>query len=99
MFFYTGPPPKSSKYTKVNLEARLGVFRTIYVNVDSPNPGFLYFNFFGEAQCKKNTLYLLDSVFGFCFARCLLVLHGSLAKQLEGLPTSQITIEIDKVRN
>ena len=30
---------------------------TIYVNVDSPNLGFPYFNFIGEAQCKKNTLY------------------------------------------
>ena len=29
-------PPKSSKYQKVNL----GVSRTIYVNVDLPNPGF-----------------------------------------------------------
>ena len=25
----------------------------IYVNVDSPNLGFPYFNFLGEAQCKK----------------------------------------------
>ena len=29
------------------------MFRTIYVNVDSPNLGFPYFNFLGEAQCKK----------------------------------------------
>jgi len=27
--------------------ARLGVSRTIYVNVDSPNLGFTYFNFLG----------------------------------------------------
>ena len=39
---FTGPPPKSSKYRKVDL---IGVSRTIYVNVDSPNPGFPYFNF------------------------------------------------------
>ena len=31
----------------------LGVSRPIYVNVDSPNQGFPYFNFLGEAQCKK----------------------------------------------
>ena len=29
----------------------------IYVNVDSPNLGFPYFNVLGEAQCK-NTLYM-----------------------------------------
>ena len=43
---------KSSKYNKV-LGSRLCVSRTIYVNVDSPNLGFTYFNFSGEAQCKK----------------------------------------------
>ena len=32
---------------------RLGVSRTIYVNVDSPNLVFPYFNFLGEAQCIK----------------------------------------------
>ena len=35
VFFYTGPPPKSSKYKKL-IWARLGVSWTIYVNVDSP---------------------------------------------------------------
>ena len=45
VFFLTGTPPKSSKL------ARLGVSRPIYVNVDSPNLGFPYFNFL-----KKNTL-------------------------------------------
>ena len=30
--------------------ARLGVSRTIYVNVDSPNLGFPYFKFLGEYQ-------------------------------------------------
>ena len=34
--------------------ARLGVSRKIYVNVDSPNLGFPYINFLGEAQCKNN---------------------------------------------
>ena len=43
---YTGPPLKSSKYKKL-ISARLGVSRTIYVNVDSPNLGFTYFNFLG----------------------------------------------------
>ena len=39
--------------------ARLAVSRTIYVNVDSPNLGFRYFNFLGGSQLKKNTLYLV----------------------------------------
>ena len=29
----------------------------LYVNVDSPNIGFPYFNFLGEVQWRKNTLY------------------------------------------
>ena len=33
--FFTRPPSK----------ARLGVSRTIYINIDSPNLGFPYFNF------------------------------------------------------
>ena len=36
---------------------RLGVSRTIYVNVDSPNLGFPYFNLLGEAQCKKHPVF------------------------------------------
>ena len=36
----------------------LGVSRTIYVNVDSPNLSFPYFNFLGGYQWKKNTLYV-----------------------------------------
>ena len=47
--FFTGPPPKMCKYRKL-----LGVSRMIYVNVDSPNLGFPYFNFLGEAQCRKH---------------------------------------------
>ena len=35
----------------------LGVSRTIYVNVDSPNLGSPYFNILGEAQCKKHPVY------------------------------------------
>ena len=46
VFFFTGIPPKSSKYRKVNL----GKVRKIYVNVDSPNLGFPYFNFSGRYQ-------------------------------------------------
>ena len=30
--------------------------RTIYVNVDSPDQGFPYFNFL-EAQCKKHPVF------------------------------------------
>ena len=44
---FTGTPPKSSK---------LGVSRTIYVSVDSPNLGFPYFKFFLE---KKNPEFAL----------------------------------------
>ena len=42
--------------TKKLIYAGLGVSRTIYVNVDSPNLGFPYFNILGEAQCKKHPL-------------------------------------------
>ena len=45
--FFT--PPKS---TENLIWARLGVSRTTYVNVDSPNLGFPYF--LGEAQCEKH---------------------------------------------
>ena len=47
--FYTGTPLKNSKYKKL-IQARLGVSRPIYVNVDSPNLGFPYVNFFGGYQ-------------------------------------------------
>ena len=43
---FPGTPPKSSKYKKL-IQATLGVSRPIYVNVDSPNLGFPYFNFLG----------------------------------------------------
>ena len=54
--FFTGTPPKSSNYKKL-ISARLGVSRPIYVNVDSPNLGFPYFNFLGGYQWK-NTQYI-----------------------------------------
>ena len=57
VFFLTGTPPKSSKYKKVNLGRGIGVSRPTYVNVDTPNLGFPYFNFLGGYQLKKNTLY------------------------------------------
>ena len=43
--------------TKKLIYARLGVSRPIYVNVDTPNLGFPFFNFLGGYQLKKNTLY------------------------------------------
>ena len=52
--FFNWPPLTSSKYKKVN-QARLGVSRTIYVNVDSPNLGFTYF-LGGGGAFKKITL-------------------------------------------
>ena len=55
VFFFTGTPPKISKYKKL-ISASLGVSRPIYVNVDSPNLGFPYFYLLGEAQWKKHTL-------------------------------------------
>ena len=40
---------------------RLGVSRTINVNVDSPNLGFPYFNLLGEAQCKKHPVHIMNA--------------------------------------
>ena len=51
--FTLGLPLKVLSTEKLIL-ARLGVSRTIYVNVHSPNLGFPYFNFLGEAQWKKS---------------------------------------------
>ena len=39
--------------TEKLIQARLGVSRTIYVNVDSPKLGFPYFNFLGGHQAQK----------------------------------------------
>ena len=47
VFFLTDTPPKS---TNKLILARLGVSRPIYVNVDSPNLGFPYFNLLGGYQ-------------------------------------------------
>ena len=49
VFFSLGLPVKCPSTEKI-IQARLGVSRTIYVNVDLPNLGFPYFNFLGEAQ-------------------------------------------------
>ena len=48
--FLTAPPPLKVLSTKKLILARLGVSRTIYGNVDSPNLGFTYFNFLGGYQ-------------------------------------------------
>ena len=37
--------------------ARLGVSRPIYVNVDSPNLGFPYFNFLGGTSEIKHKIH------------------------------------------
>ena len=47
--------PKTYRvHTEKLILARLGVSRTIYVNVDSPNLGFPYFNFLGGTSEKKH---------------------------------------------
>ena len=46
-FFSSLVPPLKVPSTKKLILARLGVSRPIYVNVDSPNLGFPYFNFLG----------------------------------------------------
>ena len=50
-------PPLKGLSTEKLIWARLGVSRTIYVNVDSPNLGFPYFNFLGGTS-EKITLYM-----------------------------------------
>ena len=47
--FFNWYPPKSIS-TKKLIWARLGVSRLIYINVDTPNLGFPYFNFLGGYQ-------------------------------------------------
>ena len=54
--FFSLVPPLKVESTEMLIYARLGVSRPIYVNVDSPNLGFPYFNFLGGYQLKKNTL-------------------------------------------
>ena len=53
-WFFSLVPPLKIKSTKKFIQARLGVSRTIYVNVDSPNLGFPYFYFLGGYQWKKS---------------------------------------------
>ena len=50
---YFNWPPLKVLSTRKLIQARLGVSRTIYVDVDTPNLGFTYFNFFfgGGALC------------------------------------------------
>ena len=48
--FFTGTPPLKVLITEKFIKARLGVSRTIYVNLDSPLLGFPYFNFLGGYQ-------------------------------------------------
>ena len=54
--FFTQGLPLKVQSTKKLIWARLGVSRTLYVNVDSPNLGFPYFNYSGGTS-EKNTLY------------------------------------------
>ena len=35
---------------------------SMYIHLDSPNLGFPYFNFYGEAQRKKITLYIYSKL-------------------------------------
>ena len=58
MFFTLGLPLKVLS-TKKLIKARLGEYRTIYINVDTPNLGFLYW----EAQCKKHPLAFYSVLF------------------------------------
>ena len=52
VFFSLGLPLKCLSTEKL-IWARLGVSGPIYVNVDSPNLGFPYFNFLGGVPVKK----------------------------------------------
>ena len=47
-------------YDKNLVQARLGVSRTIYVDVDSPNLGFSYLNFLGGRQSQKTPCIKFD---------------------------------------
>ena len=53
--FFHWYPLKSSKYRK-------GVSRPIYVNVDSPNLGFPYFNFLGGTSEKNHPVQLKGAI-------------------------------------
>ena len=58
--FFTGTPPKSTEKLP---QARLGVPRMIYVNVDSPNLGFPYFNFLGGSSEKNHPVYWEEAMY------------------------------------
>ena len=61
-FLPLGLPLKVLSTEKLIL-ARLGVSRTNYVNVDSPNLGFTYFNLLGGYQLKKTPcIYLAEEL-------------------------------------
>ena len=47
--------PLKVQSTNKLIKTRLGLSRPIYVNVDSPNLGFPYFNFLGGTSEEKNT--------------------------------------------
>ena len=49
----TGVKCRATSVAKKLIEARLGVSRSIYVNVDTPNLGFTFFNFLGGGELKK----------------------------------------------
>ena len=53
-FFFSLEPPLKVQSTTKLIKARLCVSRTIYVNVDSPNQGFAYYNFFMGYPWKKS---------------------------------------------
>ena len=52
----------TSTSTKKLIQARLGVSRTIYANVDTPNLGFTYVFFGGGGAQLKNPLYVYTIV-------------------------------------
>ena len=56
-WFFSLVRPLKVLSTEKLILARLGVSRPIYVNVDSPNLSFPYFNLLGGYQWK-NTLYI-----------------------------------------
>ena len=53
VFFFTGPPPKKSKYGKPRLGNRLSVSRMSKIHLTSSNLGFPYFNLLGGGPVKK----------------------------------------------
>ena len=60
MFFSSLVPPEKVPSTEKLIWARLGVSRTIYVNVDSPNLGFPYLNPVSGALAWKIELEKID---------------------------------------